>query len=99
MTSAHVASQQGDDREGHNGEGHSQEVTMIVNSRPKLAHKGELSFAEIVALANLPSGENVTYTVTHRRGPSNRPDGTLTEGETVKVKEGMVFDVTATDKS
>jgi Multiubiquitin len=39
------------------------------------------------------------FTVTYRRGEGNKPEGTLVEGETVKVKEGMIFNVTATDKS
>jgi len=73
---------------------------VIVNGRPRVVATKELSFLEVVALAdNLPSGENVVYTVTYRRGHGNKPDGTLTEGRSVKVKEGMIFNVRATDKS
>ncbi|WP_408626473.1 multiubiquitin domain-containing protein [Amycolatopsis thermoflava] len=39
------------------------------------------------------------FTVTFRRGSGHKPEGTLRPGETVKVKEGMIFNVTATDKS
>jgi hypothetical protein len=76
-------------------------ITIIVNGRPKEVTEKELSFAEIVALAfdNPPTGPNIVFTVTYRRGHGNKPEGTLVEGETVKVKDGMIFNVTATDKS
>lgn len=62
--------------------------------------KDEMTFNEIVALAEgLPSGQFIVYTITYRRGHGNKPEGTLVEGESVKVKDGMIFNVTATDKS
>jgi hypothetical protein len=81
------------------GQGHNKEFTIIVNGREKVVTAKEMSFAEIVALANLPSGPNMVFTVTYRRGEGNKPEGTLVEGETVKIKDGMIFNVTATDKS
>ena len=81
------------------GQGHNKEFTIIVNGREKVVTKKEMSFAEIVALANLLSGPNIVYTVTYRRGEGNKPEGTLVEGDSVKIKEGMIFNVTATDKS
>lgn len=80
------------------GGGH-REVTVIVNGRPKVVTARELSFAEIVTLAGLPTGPTMVFTVTYTRGEGHKPQGTLVEGETVKVKDGMVFNVTATDKS
>ncbi len=76
-------------------------VTIIVNGRPKEVEKGELTWTEVIKLAfeNPPQGELICFTVTYRRGRGNRPDGTLDEGESVKVKERMVFNVTVTDKS
>jgi hypothetical protein len=77
------------------------ETTIIVNGREKIVTTKELSFSEIVALAfdPPPTGQNIVFTITYRRGHGNKPEGSLTEGETVKVKEGMIFNVTATDKS
>jgi hypothetical protein len=50
--------------------------------------------------ARLPDGAaRIIYTVTYRKGDGHKPEGTLTEGERVKVKDGMIFNVTATDKS
>jgi hypothetical protein len=76
-------------------------ITIIVNGRQKVVTEKEMSFAEIIALAfdNPPTGPNIVFTVTYRRGHGNKPEGTLVEGETVKVKDGMIFNVTATDKS
>ena len=77
------------------------ELEIIVNGRQITVSEKELSFEEIVALAfdNPPTGPNFVFTVTFRRGQGNKPEGTLVHGETVKIKNGMVFDVTATDKS
>lgn len=77
------------------------EVTIIVNGRPKKVAKEELTFDEIVALAfaTPPTGPNVVITVTYHRGHGDKPEGSLLQGGSVKVKDGMVFDVTATDKS
>ena len=79
-----------------------EQITIYVNSRAiQLPAKDVLTFDEVVALAfpNPDKGPNIVYTVTFRRGQGDKPQGTLVEGESVKVKDGMIFDVTATDKS
>lgn len=85
----------------HEDHGHNKEYKIIVNGREKVVTKKELSFAEVVALAfdNPPQGENIVITITYRRGEGNKPEGSLVEGETVKIKDGMIFNVAATDKS
>lgn len=85
-----------------NGNGPDKDITIIVNGREKDAVKNEeLSFDKLVSLAfdDPPTGQNIVFTITYRKGHSNKPEGTLTEGETVKAKDGMIFNVTATDKS
>jgi hypothetical protein len=74
------------------------ERTVIVNGRPKKVAADELSYEDVVGLAfeNPPSGDNVVITISWRHGNDS---GTLTAGKTVEVKDGMKFDVTATDKS
>lgn len=81
--------------------GHNKEFTIIVNGRKKVVTAKELSFAEVVALAfdTPPTGQNIVFTVTYRKGDDHKPEGTLVEGEKVKIKDGMIFNVTATDKS
>lgn len=76
-------------------------VAIIVNTRKYAVDKNKvISFEEVVALAcpDVPSGGNVGFTVMYQRAQGNK-DGTLVAGQTVKVKEGMIFDVTPTDCS
>ena len=77
------------------------QVTIIVNGRPREVEKTELSFEEIVRLAfpNATFGPDFEYTVTFSKGPNAKKEGTLTAGQTIKVKDGMVFNVTETNKS
>lgn len=78
-------------------EGHGpKEFTIIVNGRPRKVAQDQLSFDEIVALAGLPSGPNIVFTVTYRKGHN---EGVLVPGDTVNIENGMIFNVTATDKS
>ncbi|WP_437851527.1 multiubiquitin domain-containing protein [Sorangium sp. So ce363] len=82
------------------GQGHEASFNIIVNGRSRVVTGKELTFGQVVALdPDLPKGANVIYTVTYKRGQGNKPEGTLTDGESVKLKEGMIFNVTATDKS
>ena len=76
-------------------------ITIIVNARRRDVTQKELSFQEIVRLAfeNPPTGENVVFTVTYKKGEGKKPEGSLIEGETIKVKDGMIFNVTSTTRS
>lgn len=76
-------------------------VTIVVNSREKEWSEKEISFDQVVELAypTPPDGGNIEYSVSFRRGHGNKPAGELSEGESVKVKDGMIFDVTPTDLS
>jgi hypothetical protein len=77
------------------------DFTIIVNTRKKTVTQRVLSFDELVHLAfnPVPSGPNVLLTITYENGPRRNPEGTLIKGETVKIKDGMIFNVRATDKS
>lgn len=76
------------------------EFTIVVNARQKTTTQKELSFDEVVELAfGPPNYETSVYTVTYQKGEDKKPKGSLVRGETVKVKEGMIFDVIRTDKS
>jgi len=79
----------------------SKRFKIIVNARPKEVTGDDQSFEQIVALAfnPIPTGPNIVFTVTFRKGPRENPEGTLTPGVAVEIKDGMIFDVTATDKS
>lgn len=74
---------------------------IFVNGRKKEVSTKTLSFDQVVALAfnPVPVGPNVQFTVTYRKGPRKNHEGSMTEGETVRIKDGMIFDVTETNKS
>jgi len=82
-------------------EGDDKEFWVIVNGRRKEVHTKRLTFDEVVALAfnPPPHGDGVQITVQYTRGPEPKPTGTLVEGQSVKVRDGMEFDVTATNRS
>lgn len=77
------------------------EITIIVRGRPRKVSGRRISFDEVVALAYTPVRTEpfIVYTVSYSRGPKANPEGDLFRGQTVKIKEGMVFCVTETDKS
>jgi hypothetical protein len=81
--------------------GHTKDFTIVVNGRERVVTSKELTFDEVVGLAfdNPPTGPNITFTITYRRGHGEKPEGSLVEGGAVKVKDGMIFNVKATDKS
>ncbi len=86
----------------HNQTDHDKkDVTIVVNGKQKQVTKGKISYDQVVALAfePPPTGDNILITITYRRGHANKPQGSLTPGESVEVVDGMIFDVTATDKS
>ncbi len=76
-------------------------TVIIVNGREKSVERKKLSFDELIKLAfeNPPSGPLICFTITYRNGPKQNPEGTMDEGGKVKIKNRMVFNVTATDKS
>lgn len=82
---------------------HPQKITVLVNGEEKVLppHTKQLSYEEIVKLAygTLPTNPNTIYTVAYSNGPVENPKGTLTRGRSVLVKEGMVFNVSKSDKS
>ncbi len=82
-------------------EDHAKTVNIIINGRPRTVEKERLSFDEIVQLAypGDPRAETTVFTVGYSKGEENKPNGTLVAGDSVKVKEGMVFNVSRTDRS
>jgi hypothetical protein len=77
------------------------DFVIIVNAREKPWKKPTISFEEVVVLAfgSYDNNPNKGYTVTYSRGWEPKPEGTMVKGSTVRVKNKMIFDVTATDKS
>ena len=85
----------------HFHSGPAVEIAIVVNGQRKSVHSKSITFAELVALAfnPIPAGQDILFTITYEDGPKPNREGTLLPGGTVKVKECMIFNVTATDKS
>ncbi len=72
--------------------GHTETVTIIVNTESHDWPKGKITFEQVVELAfgsepYDPAGTTVEYSRGHG------PDHSLRPGGSVEVKDGMVFDV------
>lgn len=76
-------------------------VTIIVEGTQHEWLKDEITYAEVVTLEvpTYPQHPEITYTVKYKRGHGHKPEGILTPGASVKVKEGMVFSVCETGQS
>lgn len=74
---------------------------LIVNLEEKFVVNKKQTFDDIVRLAypTPTPGPTPDYTVIYRKGPPANPKGSLVQGQVVKVKNGMIFDVTPSDKS
>lgn len=80
--------------------GQNKEITIYVNATPETWNKKNISFEEVVKLAfeTPPYGINTEYQVVYSEAQGNK-EGTLAEGQSIKIKDGAEFDVSATDKS
>lgn len=76
-------------------------VTIIVEGTPHGWDKKKISYAEVVTLEvpDYAHHPDITYSVNFTNGPHNRPEGDLAKGESVKVKDGMIFSVSETGQS
>jgi len=79
--------------------GHNKTTTIIINGRKREVTEKTMSYEEIVKLAfpDDPSNQDFDFTVAYAN-PHGK-DGELVPGQEVHVKEGMVFNVTKTNRS
>ncbi len=76
-------------------------ITIKVNSRDREVDRRVLTYWDVVKLGYpeaVPS-DLIIYSIDYASGPRQNPNGSLVEGQSVIVKEGMKFYVTPTDKS
>lgn len=79
--------------------GQNKTFKIIVNGRPREVADHRLTYQQVVHLA-FPDDQpdpNLVYTVAYAN-PHGK-DGTLVDGEDVPVKDGMIFNVTKTNRS
>ncbi len=79
----------------------ARDFILIVNGEKKSFPKKIISFRQVVELAfgHDANSDKTYYTVTYKNGPDENPKGTLVAGQSVKVKRGMIFNVTPTGQS
>ena len=76
-------------------------VGIVVNGTLRRTERESLTFDQVVAFAfaDPPTGPYICFTITYRGAGGRKPEGSLVEGGSVKIREGTVFNVTVTDKS
>lgn len=76
-------------------------VTIVVNAKPYEVEKGEITYDAVVTLAfpDFPQHPEINYSVTYKRGHGEKPEGTLSHGGKVKIKDEMTFNVHPTGQS
>jgi hypothetical protein len=76
-------------------------VTIIVEGTKHPWSKDEITYNEVVTLEvpDYAQHPEITYSVSYKRGHGNKPEGTLAPGAAVKVKDGMIFNVSETGQS
>jgi hypothetical protein len=90
-----------EDEHFYSGHPHKVEHVIIVNARRKTVAGKKISFANVVRLAfpDGPPTPQTVYTVAFSNGPPRNPEGKMIPGQTVKIRDDMVFDVTETSRS
>ncbi|QSX37800.1 multiubiquitin domain-containing protein [Shewanella sedimentimangrovi] len=74
----------------------SKPKNIIINGTPTKFNGDEISYSQLVELA-FPGGAAIVYTVTYT-GPQ-MADGTLAQGQSIKIRNGVKFYVTKTNRS
>lgn len=76
-------------------------IQIVLNGVQITVEKGKLTFSQLAQLAfpELFGRDQICFTVSFSRGPKRRREGVLLDGDKVRVILGMVFNVSATDKS
>ncbi len=74
---------------------------ILVNANLKEWKNNTISFEDLVLLAfpEYAGNPNYAYTITYAFGPKENPEGSMSKGDVVFIKNQMKFYVTATNKS
>ncbi len=81
--------------------GRDKEFNIIVNGDPHVWSQKKISFVDVVKLAfNIYEDHpNVVYSVTYKRGDDSKPEGSMVKGDTIVVKDKMLFHVSKSGES
>ena len=84
----------------NDGPSHLKEINIVINGRPRVVTEKEMSFDELVTFAfGTPDFEQYIYTVTYFRNEHDKKEGSLVRGQSVHVKDGMIFTIVRTIRS
>lgn len=76
------------------------DIMIIVNTREHRVRERVITYEYVVSLAfPNPDYNNKVYTVKYTDGVPPNSEGSLSPGDKVRVKNGTIFSVSATDKS
>jgi hypothetical protein len=86
---------------GMPGDNKEKRVIIIVDGTPYPWIKEEISYAEVVTLEfpDYPQHPEINYSVKYKHGHNQKPEGTLSPGGSIKVKNDMRFYVSQTGQS
>jgi len=89
MTNSHI-----DEAPGQN-----KSSMIIINGRQREVSGQRISYTQVVQLAfpDDQANEAIEYTVAYANPHGN--DGTLVNGQDIHIKEGMIFNVSKTNRS
>jgi hypothetical protein len=76
-------------------------VEIVVKGTLHAWPKDEITYAEVVTLEvpDYAQHPEITYSVKYKNGHGNKPEGILSPGGSVKVKDRMIFNVSETGQS
>lgn len=79
--------------------GQNKTTMVVINGRQREVSGHKISYSQLVQLAfpDDQKSETIEYTVDYAN-PHGK-DGSLVDGEEVHIKEGMIFNVTKTNRS
>ena len=87
---------------GNNEEtpGLNKDYKIVINARQVTTTEHKLTYEQVLGLASIPQGNaTALFTVTYERGEHGKAEGTLSDGQNITIKDGMVFNVSTTNKS
>jgi Multiubiquitin len=90
-----------EDEHFHSGPPVDRDITIVVNGSPHGWCLKTITYAQVVTLdvPDYPRHPEISYSVKYKHGPHQRPEGTLSPGGEVKVKDQEVFSVSPTGQS
>jgi hypothetical protein len=88
------------EQQKHETPNRNKDYSIVVNARPVTVTQHKLSYLEVAKLAfpDAAIDDRTIYTITYSKG-EDKHEGEMAVGDTVTVKDGMIFSVTRTYKS